>query len=53
LNQRLSGSTNLIVALGGGWDTSRIPQPKGLYRLPDVSMEATPARAAEASAAKE
>jgi NodT family efflux transporter outer membrane factor (OMF) lipoprotein len=36
LNERLTGSTNLVVALGGGWDMSRVPQPGGLYSLPRV-----------------
>jgi NodT family efflux transporter outer membrane factor (OMF) lipoprotein len=42
LNQRLAASVNLVVALGGGWDESRIPKPGTLYSLPEVSMDSEP-----------
>jgi len=37
LNGRLAGSVNFIMALGGGWDTSRVPQPGTFYTLPEVT----------------
>jgi NodT family efflux transporter outer membrane factor (OMF) lipoprotein len=49
LNQRLAASVNFVVALGGGWDMSRVPQPGFFYRLPEGTAndspvpEATPA----------
>jgi outer membrane protein TolC len=49
LNQRLAASVNFVVALGGGWDNSRVPQPGFFYKLPDVTAndgrQATPAAA--------
>jgi NodT family efflux transporter outer membrane factor (OMF) lipoprotein len=43
LNQRLAGSVDLIVALGGGWDASQVPKPGPLYNLPtDASLTPAP-----------
>jgi NodT family efflux transporter outer membrane factor (OMF) lipoprotein len=42
LNQRLAASINLIVALGGGWDNSRLPQPGFFYRLPEMTANDGP-----------
>jgi NodT family efflux transporter outer membrane factor (OMF) lipoprotein len=42
LNQRLAASVSLVVALGGGWDESRIPRPGTLYSLPEVSIDSEP-----------
>src|SRR5262249_21157748 len=33
LNQRLAASVGLVVALGGGWSDSQVPQAPDLYRL--------------------
>jgi NodT family efflux transporter outer membrane factor (OMF) lipoprotein len=41
LNQRLAASVNFVVALGGGWDSSRLPQPGFFYRLPESAPEVT------------
>jgi NodT family efflux transporter outer membrane factor (OMF) lipoprotein len=45
LNQRLAASVNFVVALGGGWDASRVPQPEFLYRLPEITANDGPAPA--------
>ena len=37
LGQRLTASVNLVVALGGGWDQSQLPQPGVFYSLPEKS----------------
>jgi len=42
LNQRLAASVNLVVALGGGWDNSRIPQPGSHYDLPETAASDDP-----------
>ncbi|HEX3486693.1 MAG TPA: efflux transporter outer membrane subunit [Micropepsaceae bacterium] len=46
LNQRLAASVNFVVALGGGWDNSRLPQPGFFYRLPEVTANDGPSQAA-------
>jgi len=33
LNERLAASVGLVVALGGGWSDSQVPQAPDLYRL--------------------
>lgn len=35
LSQRLTASVNLVVALGGGWDQSQLPQTGVFYSLPE------------------
>ncbi|HEY4264180.1 MAG TPA: efflux transporter outer membrane subunit [Micropepsaceae bacterium] len=42
LDQWLAASINLIVALGGGWDNSRLPQPSFFYRLPEMTTNDEP-----------
>jgi NodT family efflux transporter outer membrane factor (OMF) lipoprotein len=42
LNQRLASSVQLVVALGGGWDASRIPLPGTLYTLPETTRNGGP-----------
>jgi len=46
LDQRLAGSVNFVVALGGGWDTSRVPQPGFFYTLPEATANDGPAATA-------
>jgi len=42
-SQRLTASINLIVALGGGWDTSQIPEAGFFYSLPEKPKREPPA----------
>jgi RNA polymerase sigma factor (sigma-70 family) len=42
LNHRLAGSVNFVVALGGGRDNSRIPQPGFFYKLPETTANNGP-----------
>lgn len=42
LNGRLAGSVNFIMALGGGWDASRVPQPGFFYTLPEITRNDGP-----------
>jgi NodT family efflux transporter outer membrane factor (OMF) lipoprotein len=54
LDQRLAASVQLVVALGGGWDATRVPQPGTLYTLPETTRDEGPgagdAKAAAAGA---
>jgi NodT family efflux transporter outer membrane factor (OMF) lipoprotein len=36
MSQRLTASVNLVVALGGGWDKSQLPETGFFYSLPDA-----------------
>ncbi|HEX5281575.1 MAG TPA: TolC family protein, partial [Micropepsaceae bacterium] len=50
LSQRLAASVNLVMALGGGWDESRLPQTGPFYTLPETTRNDGPqddAKAAE------
>jgi NodT family efflux transporter outer membrane factor (OMF) lipoprotein len=49
LNERLAASINLVVALGGGWDNSRLPQPGFFYRLPEMTANDGPPAATPAA----
>jgi NodT family efflux transporter outer membrane factor (OMF) lipoprotein len=50
LNGRLSGSVNFIMALGGGWDESRVPQPGFFYTLPETTRNDGPLQDAKSEA---
>jgi NodT family efflux transporter outer membrane factor (OMF) lipoprotein len=50
LNGRLSGSVNFIMALGGGWDESRVPQPGFFYTLPETTRNDGPQQDAKSEA---
>ena len=50
LNGRLAGSVNFIMALGGGWDESRIPQPGPFYTLPEATRNDGPEQDAKSQA---
>ena len=50
LNQRLAGSVNFVMALGGGWDNSRIPRPGFFYTLPAATRNDGPQDEAAAAA---
>ncbi len=39
LSQRLTASVNLVVALGGGWDQSQLPQSGFFYSMPDTTKK--------------
>jgi NodT family efflux transporter outer membrane factor (OMF) lipoprotein len=40
LNQRLAASVSLVIALGGGWDNSRIPNSDQVKHPPAMTVEA-------------
>jgi NodT family efflux transporter outer membrane factor (OMF) lipoprotein len=50
LNGRLSGSVNFIMALGGGWEESRVPQPGFFYTLPETTRNDGPQQDAKSEA---
>jgi NodT family efflux transporter outer membrane factor (OMF) lipoprotein len=50
LNGRLGGSVNLIMALGGGWDDMRVPQPGSFYTLPVATRNDGPQQDAASQA---
>jgi len=50
LNGRLAGSANFIMALGGGWDESRVPQPGFFYTLPETTRNDGPQQDAKSQA---
>ena len=50
LNGRLAGSVNFIMALGGGWDESRVPQPGFFYTLPETTRNDGPEQDAKSQA---
>lgn len=49
LNQRLAASVNLVMALGGGWDQTRIPEPGPFYTLPETTQNDGPEQDAKAA----
>ncbi len=50
LNGRLAGAVNFIMALGGGWDESRIPKPGFFYTLPETTRNDGPEQDAKSQA---
>ena len=42
LNGRLAGSVNFVMAIGGGWDETRVPQPGPFYTLPETTRNDGP-----------
>jgi NodT family efflux transporter outer membrane factor (OMF) lipoprotein len=50
LNGRLAGSVDFIMALGGGWDESRIPKPGPFYTLPETTRNDGPEQDAKSEA---
>jgi NodT family efflux transporter outer membrane factor (OMF) lipoprotein len=53
LSNRLAASVNLVMALGGGWDETRIPQTGPFYTLPETTPNGGPAEDAKAAAEAE
>lgn len=49
LSNRLAASVNLVMALGGGWDETRIPQPGPFYTLPETTRNDGPEEDAKAA----
>lgn len=50
LNGRLAGSVNFVMALGGGWDDTRVPQPGSFYTLPETTRNDGPQQDAASQA---
>ncbi len=50
LSNRLAASVNLVMALGGGWDESRLPQTGPFYTLPETTRNDGPEEDAKAAA---
>lgn len=50
LSNRLAVSVNLVMALGGGWDETRIPQTGQFYTLPETTRNDGPEEDAKAAA---
>ena len=50
LNGRLAGSVNFVMALGGGWDDTRVPQPGVFYTLPETTRNDGPQQDAQSAA---
>lgn len=50
LSNRLAASVNLVMALGGGWDETRIPQTGPFYTLPETTRNDGPEEDAKAAA---
>lgn len=50
LSNRLAASVNLVMALGGGWDESRIPRTGPFYTLPETTRNDGPEQDAKAAA---
>lgn len=49
LSNRLAASVNLVMALGGGWDETRIPQTGPFYTLPETTRNDGPEEDAKAA----